>query len=292
LRFDLPRTPIQYLAADIVLTGASMLYEISLLLHSYTRWLVVIAMIGALGLAWWGILRRRDWTAWDARFSAAFAILVTVQFVWGVLLYLVPDGIAQAALRDMGASMRVRELRFFGLEHPLQMVIALTLVHLGWTRSRKAPAAKTKFRWTAATYTVATLLILSAIPWWRPLVRVPQAAATVAPEVAQMPLAVAAGDAVRGAALFTQSVGGQPACSICHALDGTRIVGPGMGGIAQRAAERVDGQSAAVYLYTSIVRPADYVVEGYANVMPAALAQVLDETQVNDLVAYLLTLEQ
>lgn len=263
-----------------------MLYEIALLLHSYTRWFVVFVMFGALILAWWGLLRRREWGKWDGRLAAAFAILITIQFVWGVLLYFTPDGLAQAAVRDMGASMRVRELRFFGLEHPLQMIIALGLAHLGWTRTRKAPTSRLKFRWAAGTFTAATLLILLAIPWWRPLVRLP---ATTAQVTSEAPV-ITAGDAERGAVLFTQSIGGQAACSTCHALDETRIVGPGMNGIAVRAAERVAGQTAAEYLHTSIVNPGAYVVEGYPNIMPNTFAQALSEQQVNDLVAYLFTL--
>jgi mono/diheme cytochrome c family protein len=268
-----------------------MLYEISLLLHSYTRWLVVLAMLGALLLAWHGLLRRRQWGKWDTRFAAAFAILVTIQFVWGVLLYFTPDGLAQVAVRDMRASMRVRELRFFGLEHPLQMVIALALVHLGWTRARKAPEARLKFRWEAGAFTVATLLILIAIPWWRPLLRLPASATTASQVSSESSELAESGDAERGAALFTQNIGGQPACSTCHALDSIRLVGPGMAGIAIRATERVAGQTAVEYLHTSIVNPGAYVVEGFPNVMPATFAQVLSEQQINDLVAYLLTLD-
>ncbi len=263
-----------------------MLYEISLLLHSYLRWLIFIAMIGCLGLAWWGVLRQRTWGKWESRFAAAFAMLASIQFVMGVLLFIVPDGIAQAALRDMGASMRVRELRFFGLEHPLQMVIAIGLVHLGWARARKAKLDRSRFRWTAGSFTVASLLILAAIPWWRPQVR-PIVVSSAPPAPAA--IALTGGDAERGATLFTQSIGGQPACSTCHAWDDTRIVGPGMAGIATRAAERVPGQSAADYLVNSIVNPAAFVVEGYANVMPATFGQVLDEEQIRDLVAYMLT---
>jgi mono/diheme cytochrome c family protein len=270
-----------------------MLYEISLLLHSYTRWLIFIAMTGALFLAWRGVIRPRPWGLWERRFAAAFAILVSIQFVWGLALYVVPDGIAQAALRDMGASMRVRELRFFGLEHPLQMAVAIGLVHMGWARSRKAPQDKTKFRWAAGAFTVSTVLILIAIPWWRPAAR-PLTSTASAPAIGAEDIALAldGGSAQAGAALFVQSIGGQPACSTCHALDASRIVGPGMQGIAIRAGERVPGQPPADYLYASIVRPGAHVVEGYANVMPAAFGDVLDDDQTRDLVAYLLTFDQ
>ncbi|MDX1993084.1 MAG: hypothetical protein SF029_11875 [bacterium] len=147
------------------------MYSLALYLHSYTRWLVLVVMLWALYRAWAGWLRRREWTVWDDRAGIAFAGAISLQFVFGVLLYFQPVGIAQAAMRDMGAAMQVRELRFFGLEHPLQMMIAIGIVHMGRARSRKAEGDRAKFRWAIICYTLATLLILAAIPWWRPLLR-------------------------------------------------------------------------------------------------------------------------
>lgn len=147
------------------------MYNIALLLHSYTRWLVLVALLFALYRAWSGWLRQREWTIWDRRAGLFFAVLITVQFFFGVLLYFQPAGLAQAAVRDFGAAMQVRELRFFGLEHPLQMTIALGLAHMRWARSRKSPETRKKFRWAVICYTLAALAILIAIPWWRPLLR-------------------------------------------------------------------------------------------------------------------------
>ncbi len=147
------------------------MYTLALTLHSYTRWLVIIAMLWALVMAWSGWLRPREWTQWDNRAGLFFSTIFSIQFILGVILVLQPVGFAQAAWRDMGAAMQVRDLRFFGLEHPLQMIIALTLVHLGRARSRKATVTSKKFRWAAITFTIASLLVLAAIPWWRPLLR-------------------------------------------------------------------------------------------------------------------------
>lgn len=99
-----------------------------------------------------------------------------------------------------------------------------------------------------------------------------------------------AGDAARGEQLFTESIGGMPSCSTCHALDSSQIIGPGMGGIGGRAATRVEGQTAAEYLHTSIVDPGEFVVEGYQNVMPDVFEQSLSEAEIRDLIAYLLSL--
>ncbi|MCU0476569.1 MAG: cytochrome c [Anaerolineae bacterium] len=269
------------------------LYEFSLVLHNLTRWLVVVVMLVAIGRAWWGVWRGSAWTTLDRRLAWAFAMLMSVQFIWGAVLFLVPDGLAQAAVRDMSASMKVRELRFFGLEHPLQMVIALGLVHLGAARSRKANADRTRFRWVAGTFTLATVLVLSAIPWWRPLVRSVTVAnapiASVSFSEAQPDLV---GDAMRGEELFGQSVGGLPSCATCHLIGEGRLIGPGLAGIAQTATTRATGQTARQYLHDSIIAPSQVIVEGYPNVMPAQFGTVLTMQQVEDLVAYLLTLNR
>ena len=99
-----------------------------------------------------------------------------------------------------------------------------------------------------------------------------------------------AGDAQRGAALFTQSVDGAPSCTTCHTLDGTTRVGPSLEGYSAVAGERVEGLSAEAYTQTSITRPAAYIVDGFGNSMYPQYANRLDPQQVADLVAYLLTL--
>jgi cytochrome c oxidase subunit II len=98
------------------------------------------------------------------------------------------------------------------------------------------------------------------------------------------------GDAERGAALFTQSVGGAPACSTCHTLDGTTLVGPSLQGYATRVSSRVQDTSAEIYTHDSIARPSAHVVEGFPNAMYGQYAQALSPQQFADLIAYLLTL--
>ena len=70
-----------------------------------------------------------------------------------------------------------------------------------------------------------------------------------------------------------------------------RIIGPSLAQVAIHAASRVPGQDVRQYLENSILRPADYVVEGYPNVMLADLAKQLTSDELNDLVEYMLTLK-
>ncbi len=101
----------------------------------------------------------------------------------------------------------------------------------------------------------------------------------------------AAGNASNGETLFKQALVGQnPGCATCHSVDGTQLVGPTLQGIAGRAATRVQGESAAQYLHQSMVEPNAYVVEGFVEGVMQSY-KGLSEAQLNDLVAYLLTLK-
>ena len=63
-------------------------------------------------------------------------------------------------------------------------------------------------------------------------------------------------------------------CATCHALvPDTIIIGPSLYGIATIADTRVAGMSADEYILMSILRPGDYVVEGFNNVMITNLAK-------------------
>lgn len=81
-------------------------------------------------------------------------------------------------------------------------------------------------------------------------------------------------------------------CATCHALvPDTIIIGPSLAGIATRAETRVEGQTADEYIQLSILRPGDYLVEGFNNVMITNFSKELTNEDMNALVAFLLTLK-
>lgn len=127
-----------------------------------------------------------------------------------------------------------------------------------------------------------------------------EAAAELSQEFQDLQVFVQFGDPARGETLFneTYEVGmadgtiGEWACSTCHNVNSAENgVGPGMLGLAGRAGERVEGMPAEVYLYTSIVNPGDYVVEGFGDgVMPVGYSDLFTEAELYDIAAYLMTL--
>ncbi len=104
-----------------------------------------------------------------------------------------------------------------------------------------------------------------------------------------------------GVALCTgsASVAGMVPCAPCHTVTpgGVALSGPNLAGIAQTAATRIHGVSAADYLRLAILAPDASVVDGYVagqmNHRSADLLQtgVLSDADIDALVAYLLTLD-
>ncbi|HEX9924604.1 MAG TPA: c-type cytochrome [Anaerolineae bacterium] len=80
----------------------------------------------------------------------------------------------------------------------------------------------------------------------------------------------------------------QQRCIRCHSLDGSEGYGPSLQGISKWAGDRVPELSAVEYLQQSILDPDAYVVEGFKH-MGRIHSVLLNEEEINDLVAFMLT---
>ena len=93
-----------------------------------------------------------------------------------------------------------------------------------------------------------------------------------------------------GQQLYNQGVNGAPNCIACH---NNAAIAPLLDNIGNVATTRVDGMTAADYLYESIVQPNAYIVEGYnAGAMFAGYGDALTDEQLDTLIAYLLSLQE
>lgn len=81
-------------------------------------------------------------------------------------------------------------------------------------------------------------------------------------------------------------------CAPCHATSpNTVIVGPSLAGIALAAGTRVEGQNTEIYLRNSMLKPNDFIVEGFPESMPPDLGKRLTGEEFDAILAYLLTLK-
>lgn len=148
------------------------MYNIVLVLHNLLRWAVLALAVVALWRAYRGWLGKHEWGQADRRAGLLFTIALDVQFLLGLaLLFLSP--LVRAALADLGAAMAgSEEIRFLVMEHVPVMLGALVVAHGAAVMARRANPGPAAHRLAALGYTLALVMILLAIPWWRPLLRV------------------------------------------------------------------------------------------------------------------------
>jgi hypothetical protein len=124
----------------------------------------------ALCSSYYGLLGPRTYGRSAHLANRALFDALSLQVLLGLILYALSP-LVRIGLGDLGAAMGVKELRFFAVEHITGMLIAVTLVHVGAMRVRRAPTDRAKFREAVIWQTLTVASILISIPWWRPLLR-------------------------------------------------------------------------------------------------------------------------
>lgn len=144
-------------------------------LHSLTRWLLLAAIGWALvrGVAGWR--RGTEVTDRDRRGVSVLVWLANLQLLLGLVLYVGISPWLPALRVDAKAAMKNEIVRFYAIEHPFTMLVALAIVHVAAARFRRATEARVAWRRLVIGIGIATVLVLAAIPWpfwWfgRPLV--------------------------------------------------------------------------------------------------------------------------
>ena len=139
------------------------MYNLLDLLHSNIRYFIFAALVFVLFRAYLGWLNKRPFEKADNMGSLVLLSLTHLQLLLGLLLYAVFSPITQAAFGDFGAAMKDGHLRYFAVEHIAAMLIAVVLIQLGRTFSKKAESDYRKHRILAIYNTIALIVILGSL---------------------------------------------------------------------------------------------------------------------------------
>ncbi|MGQ9548593.1 MAG: hypothetical protein ACUVSY_13915 [Roseiflexus sp.] len=153
-----------------------MLYLFILALHNTVRWITLAAAVWALYRAYRGWLGARPWCSDDRRAGRWFALALSLQLLSGGVFYCLPESVAWSVWTNPETVMREPSLRFFVIDHAVQMFVALSLAHIGSALAQKGRSDSRRHRRAALFFTISLLITSVAIPWpWspyeRPLVR-------------------------------------------------------------------------------------------------------------------------
>lgn len=145
------------------------MYSVVLLVHSWLRWLILLAALLTLSRSLTGQRSRKLWSPADERWLRVFTVSLDSQLLAGLILYLGISPITAVAFQNLHAAMRDPSLRFFVVEHAIGMIAAVALAHVGRVKVRKAATADAKHRAALMWVALALIAILISIPWpWMP----------------------------------------------------------------------------------------------------------------------------
>ena len=133
-------------------------------IHSYWAYIVLIILVIAVVNAFVGIFKQKDFKSTDLRLGLFTLIVSHIQLLIGLAWYFMSPYFNQL-ISNTSEVMKTKEIRLLALEHPVMMIIAITLITIGWSKHKKTTTSIAKFKTFAIFYGLALLLILSRIPW-------------------------------------------------------------------------------------------------------------------------------
>ena len=135
-------------------------------LHNLLRWIILILLILSIYKSYIGMSSKKPFEASDKKIwlftmIAAHITLLLGLYQWllgryGILSYVKPEGISM---------MKDPYLRFFQMEHPVSMILAIVMITLGHGMAKKNVDDAVKYKKAFRYFLLALVLIIVAVPW-------------------------------------------------------------------------------------------------------------------------------
>lgn len=140
------------------------MYAFLLTVHSLVRWLVLISLTLSTIKAFRGWIGGGVFSGTDKKLLRATVSITHLQFVIGLGLYFFSPTV-RYFLGNFSAAVHERDPRFFGVEHITMMAIAIVLITVGSSKTKRRATDQGKFKTMAIWLGVGLLIIFLSIPW-------------------------------------------------------------------------------------------------------------------------------
>lgn len=149
---------------NINLKFMNTVYTFTLFLHSWNRWLILIAGIIVIASAINGITSKSDYSPFQRKWGLVFLSSLHLQLLIGLIMYFFVSPLTMQALADFGSAMKDSGLRYWAVEHAFVNLVAIGLAQTGSILVKRSADSSAKNRKTLIWTSVAILLILLMIP--------------------------------------------------------------------------------------------------------------------------------
>jgi hypothetical protein len=129
------------------------------------RWVVLIFGLLSLISGMRGMGGGRDFAAGDKRNALFFMISCDIQLLLGLALYFTMGYYRNFSGGNIGTVMKDSVMRFWTVEHLIGMLIAIILVHIGYSGTKGDRRDLLKFRRLFWCTLIALVIMIAMIPW-------------------------------------------------------------------------------------------------------------------------------
>jgi len=135
-------------------------------IHNILRWVILLLMLLSLVQSFLGWSRKRELREADVRLFLFTLIAAHTTLLIGLILLLFGRfGILSSGLPPGVELMKDRLYRFFWVEHPTGMILAVILITVGRGVVKKQIPDPMKYKKVFWFFLAALILILATIPW-------------------------------------------------------------------------------------------------------------------------------
>lgn len=135
-------------------------------LHNFLRWIILILLLVSLVKAYSGWQSKRPFAPGDKKVWLFTMISAHITLLLGLYqVALGRFGIFNTQLPEGTSVMKDSFYRFYWVEHPVGMIVAIVFITLGYGMAKKQVPDTVKFRKAFYFFLFAFIVIMLSIPW-------------------------------------------------------------------------------------------------------------------------------
>ncbi len=145
------------------------MHSMLLYLHSVIRYFILFFALIVAAQSLFGLMGKKQFGKGNKMFALALLIFCDLQLVLGLILYY--TFVIGSGMLKTGSVMKNPVSRFWAVEHSVGMIVAIILVHVGYSVVKKSIDSEKKFKRLFWCSFIPLCLFVAMIPWqWKALV--------------------------------------------------------------------------------------------------------------------------
>lgn len=127
--------------------------------HSILRYVALVLLLILLINSLIGMINKSENSLQSKRISLYTMLVFHLQLILGIVLYFTSPKVIFDSM-----TMKNAMLRFFALEHPLLMIIAIVLITIGHIKAKRKSSSKS-YKILFIFSLIALIILIAGIPW-------------------------------------------------------------------------------------------------------------------------------